>query len=464
LEKLPFVETSYHLNMKHIIIFTLALIAATSLWAQKDTTFIRVEQEDESLEKPVFTDKYDYFYGSQNPSVSLFKVHFIRNVQPNFTALNLAFEKKLTPAFSLQGNYGLGIHAATDYRRVVTVLPIPGSEDTTVFYDINTFLMQRVGLDARWYFNMNKRIKKGLNANNFNGNYIALSGIYSHSVTTLSGAKDRDLRNTNAELRFGIQRRLTRYLFMDVSYGIGGVQTYNETDNGNFEADNLNIYSAPRITIGFALAGPDIKQEEQKAYCDVFRCFREEDELFKINMTNLFFSRFSSDGFSSGIDIAREQRIGSGYFSWEAAISASGGANYASNPTVRLNSENWDAGWDMSLKHYYSKRKRIAAGKEANNLSGYFWGFMAGYRHEYLDEEAQLNKSEVQVTRYNRDYLRGGIFWGLQKRLFQNGFIELQLRLVHKVGTQADFINGKKVSADYDESEFLPLMRIGFAF
>jgi hypothetical protein len=89
---------------------------------------------------------------------------------------------------------------------------------------------------------------------------------------------------------------------------------------------------------------------------------------------------------------------------------------------------------------------------------------MAGYRHEYLDEEAQVRKSEIQFTRYDRDYLRGGIFWGLQKRLFQNGFIELQLRLMQNVGTQTDFINGKKILTDYAETDFLPQMRIGFAF
>jgi hypothetical protein len=455
---------THHLNMKYIIIFMLSFTVGIHLWAQKDTTFIRVEQTDESLDKPVFTDRYDYFYGTKNPSNSLFKVHFIRNTQPNFITLNLGFEKKLLPAFSVQGNYGLGIHTATDYRRVAGVITFPGSEDTTVVYGTNTSLMQRVGVDARWYFNLNKRIKKGWSADNFNGNYLALSGIYSHSVATLGGERDRDLRNANVELRFGIQRRLTRYLFLDLSYGIGGVQTYNETDAGSFEADKLNIYSAPRVTLGMGLAGPDTKQEEQKAYCDVFRCFREENKIFKINLARLFFSNFSSDGFNTGIDFAHEQRIGSGYFSWEAAISAGGGTNYASNPTARVNNEHWNAGLDFSVKHYYSKRKRIAAGKEANNLSGYFWGFLAGIRHEYLDEEIQLQKSAVQFERYDQDFLRGGIFWGLQKRLFQNGFIELQLRLMQRAGTQTDYVTGQKIAKDFTSTDFDTLLRIGFAF
>ncbi len=450
--------------MRQIIIFALCLFGAPGILAQKDTTFIRVEEADDSLEKPVFTDKYDYFYGSKNPALSLFKIHFVRNIQPEFVSLNFAFEKKLAPAFSLQGNYGLGIRTATDYRRVSAVIPFPGSMDTAVVYAQNSSLMQRLGIDARWYYNMNKRIKKGLSADNFNGNYIAISGIFSNSVSTLNGERDRDLRSTNVELRFGIQRRLTRYLFLDISYGLGGVQTFNETDGGAFEKDDLNFYSAPRVTMGIALAGPDVKQSEQKVYCDVFRCFREEDKIFKINLSNIFFSRFSTEGFNTGIDIAREQRIGDGYVSWEAALSATGGTSYASSPILRVNNENWDAGLDVSLKHYYSKRKRIAAGKESNNLSGYFFGLLTGYRHSYLDNEVQDSKSGIKFERYDRDFFRAGLFWGLQKRLFQNGFIELQLRLMQHAGTQTDFVNGNKVASSYNSTDFDTMLRIGFAF
>lgn len=448
--------------MKYPLVFALNLFAALHAHAQTDTTFYNVEQVTEDEPKPTFSDTYEYFYGSKLPVDNVFKVHFVRSDEPIYQTLNLGFEKKLFPSFSLQGNYGLGIVNETDYRRVAGVVTI--GNDTSVFYSSNVGLVQRASVDMRFYVNMKKRMNRGLSANNINGNYFALSGIFNNSVSNLSGARDRDFKSTAVEFRYGMQRRLLRYVFLDLSFGLGATKLYREGDDGKFKANKLKIYSIPRLTLGLAIASPNEKPEEKAAYCEVFRCFREENSMFKIDLARPFLSSFSSNGYSTGLDVAFEQRIGGNHLTWEGALAASSSKENGSNPISRIDRIRWSAGADASLKYYYSKKKRIAMGKEGKNLSGYYFGAFMGLRHDFSDDQSQYDRTKFEPVRYDRDYVQTGIFWGLQKRLFKNGFIELRFKVMQNEGLEKGQRNQNDYEERFKDPDFNILGRVGFAF
>ena len=124
------------------------------LWGQGGSDSLRYSQENGTLEKQRFIDQYDYVFMTKEPTKWMLKVGVTRI---NGTELSnvggtgiLGVEYKVTPSFSIGFNGGLATNIQFNAMRL----------------EGETF--------TRWYYNMNRRIKEGRNANNFSGNYIGL--------------------------------------------------------------------------------------------------------------------------------------------------------------------------------------------------------------------------------------------------------------------------------------------------
>jgi hypothetical protein len=79
-------------------------------------------------------------------------------------------------------------------------------------------------LAGRYYYNLNKRIRKGKSASNFSANYlsVALGTGYGRRGygTPFSGGQRGHAVRASAAVLYGLQRRLGRYGFVDLSAGI----------------------------------------------------------------------------------------------------------------------------------------------------------------------------------------------------------------------------------------------------
>jgi len=78
---------------------------------------------------------------------------------------------------------------------------------------------------ARYYYNLNKRIRKGKSASNFSANYLSLAlgtgvGRQGYSTPFTSGGPRGEALRASAALFYGLQRRLGRYGFFDLNVGL----------------------------------------------------------------------------------------------------------------------------------------------------------------------------------------------------------------------------------------------------
>lgn len=110
-----------------------------------------------------------------------------------------AVEQKLTPAFSIL------ISARSYYRRLAKTM-----DDANVSGEVA----------GRWYFTMNRRIRQGKSANNFSGQYLML-----HLIKPIWSSTTYDppvgLTHSWVGARLGIQRRLSRFGYLDANIGPG---------------------------------------------------------------------------------------------------------------------------------------------------------------------------------------------------------------------------------------------------
>jgi hypothetical protein len=81
-----------------------------------------------------------------------------------------------------------------------------------------------LNIGARYYYNINARIRKGKSANNFSANYL---GIYQQNML-LKENEDYHYQS-NLNFLYGIQRRLGKYGFVD--FGVGPVLQNSTTKN-----------------------------------------------------------------------------------------------------------------------------------------------------------------------------------------------------------------------------------------
>ncbi|AMJ67650.1 hypothetical protein [Hymenobacter sp. PAMC 26628] len=128
--------------------------------------------------------------------------------------LHLAYERKLSrPAFSVLGEVSPAI---THFRL--------GNSG-----DLRQALSVRAQVGARYYHNLERRLRQGRSAGNFSANYLALAvgaglGRNAHETPFyLFTAPRGGVAAFDAALLYGVQRRLGRSGFVDANVGVTGL-------------------------------------------------------------------------------------------------------------------------------------------------------------------------------------------------------------------------------------------------
>lgn len=153
--------------------------------------------------------------------------------------VHLSYEHKLSPAWSVMGE------VSPDFLRY---------RDAETRALRNGFAV-RSQVAGRYYYNLNKRIRKGKSASNFSANYLSVavgSGFGRHSDEThfYDFARDGQAVRMSLAAVYGLQRRLGRYGFVDFNMALPMALT---PDTGRETNSGVTIGLVLNLRIGLAL-------------------------------------------------------------------------------------------------------------------------------------------------------------------------------------------------------------------
>jgi hypothetical protein len=154
--------------------------------------------------------------------------------------------------------FGFSISLNPEYERKLGKSPfsINTSLDLAYSNGINGGFAVGGSVEPRYYYNLKKRIARGKSAHNLSGNYIALNiqGNYSNydyigyldTNALVVGAGTFFGSSFSIEPRFGIQRRLFKNGFLDISFSPIHIQksfmTFDERKMGTIVSSRLEPF------------------------------------------------------------------------------------------------------------------------------------------------------------------------------------------------------------------------------
>jgi hypothetical protein len=416
--------------MKSKLLIIILLCFFKTLTAQ-DTLQVTTEKSD--FTPPQYSTAYDDVFMNKKETKWLVKVdaldfmlHLYNNDALDLRSsgklphLSVEFERKIKQNMSL--NFGLH----TNRGFAVSTLKAPLS----------------LSVEPRYYFNMVNRIAAGKSGNNLNGTYLGLRT----DVLLLRASNPRAIEPVNYGfmLNYGIQKRVFNNWYMGYQVGVGAANTTYSTSRRILLGDNTILNNQQwqsqwesKFTVGLAFGG---NKREQANTCDLFRCFEEENSLWKFDIQNLiprsvkggFFNDRRS--FKMGLSAAYERKIGQSSWSintelrgsffneisFEEIVSPRTGKTFQTS----FQRKNLNIGLSVEPRYYYNQKKRIAQGKSANNLSGNYFAVETSLNYvNYLYPE--FGWWGPQNVVYN--YVRFAPKWGMQRRLFKNGFFDFSV-------------------------------------
>ena len=436
----------------HFLSMAFGVIAQLAFSQTTDTTFLSVTQENGSLERQHFMDQYDYVFGTKQPTKLLLKLDLVPVLGPLgafalddeplyyggilgeidfITKAELGLEWKAFPALSLSGS---------------VMAPTRGSA-----YFKGHYRGAGWRIEPRWYYKMPRHIRSGRSASNVSGNYI--SGAYQNYAQRDLDRKPSDaymhLRYQAISLRYGIQRRLFRYGFIDMSIG-AGYQWANYQSKDEYRTTDKKdhgLFLETRVAAGLALGSPRTPKSDV-ILCDVLRCFQEDRHLWKISLAKAL--RINQAGVFMNPKASYEQKLGSTPFSVETELEVflSTYPGYGDG----LNIRKYGAGINVQPRWYFLQKYRIAKGKSGNNLAGVFAGMMGGYRWKKEPGITTIFWNDPPNTFYLAPHL------GVQHRLFKNGFVNFKFGVLYDIGFSI------RNNWFPDPKSFLSELQMGFAF
>ncbi|MBL7825144.1 MAG: hypothetical protein JNJ57_00830 [Saprospiraceae bacterium] len=426
--------------MKYCI-FSIILFQSWFMEAQTtDTMFIQVEQETGKFQNEPKLDRYDEIFGYQKATLWCFKINVL-SALPNFSddpvlrnqpdffgwgspaetlpKVSLSGEIKLNPAISINGGGDFGLSSSGYFK---------GKRNTWGAH-----------FEPRWYFKMLRQVKNGSRANNISGNYMALEyRMLTSSDRPPETLLEKSINYTfqSATLRFGMQRRLLKFGFVDLSVGVGQYERVEETEL-NLDKETTkesNWLIEPRLSAGFAL-GPAKGAKNPTDWCSVLRCFEEQSHMMKVDFTQVF--KGTAEHFIMKPTVSYEQKLGHSSIALETELQfILEKTPYKTIPGISMN---------LQPKWYFLQKRRIAKGKSGNNLSGLFGGITLGATRQWETEATYALNDDLLY------YLAPHV--GAQLRLFKHGFVQ------YKFGV---FSQGTQITVE--PAGFYAELRAGFAF
>ena len=344
----------------------------------QDSTKIFFSQEIDTLAKQRFIDRYEHVFMTKTPTRHLVKLDYVSSMIRG-SGVSLGYEYKILPSFSLE----IRTYAQTARTHV-----------GLSFYTFQEPVqIQEMWFNAkgRWYFNMNKRMKTGLNANNFSGSYLALSAEQSIIVHNRWPHYGTSTRRTG--IQYGFQSRLLNYGHADFSIGIfhqlrndyqdGGIYG-NEYVRSNLELRTFKLATQASFGLGF---GSWARKKSITPLCDVLVCDEEINGQWKVAFPQI---NISTIGQWASSEVAYERRIAKSSFSTALSLGASlyniSRADYTNSrsyPAERMWDTSVSGSAELGLRYYYFQKRQKLRGNGGFNFSGLYSGIAATYGYSY---------------------------------------------------------------------------------
>lgn len=490
--------------MKKLFLLLFSLFClSNSVFAQSDSIHITHTEETGTLEKQQFIDRYDYVFMTKEPTKWMLKLYnndfnftqeffyrisYDNLVEKLFSRLELAAEYKINPAISLSigAKNGYQMQAYYDFNHTNAGFSPVGKQKILAFGEI------------RWYYQLPKRIRQNLSANNFSGNYIGIrfsSNINLHenelqTIRVLYGGGDQNKWNTDyflekfkqtTEVRYGIQRRFLKHGLIDfgINIGISSFEratqqlAFKNADNAIYGTGNpfervesitvttnpnrYEWYVSSNFRLGLTIG--DFKKRQKAPLCDVLQCFEDESSLVKLSWPSIQIGQTNQSALMS---FAYEHKIGKSAFSINNQINYAFRATKTQRPLTNgiirtRNYQNSNLALTSEVRYYILQAARIKRLNKGNNLSGLYLSTPVNIYLINNKDRTTDNNVSTYGGRYHNLFSDIGLKVGFQQKLFSKGYIDLGLS-----ANTAIFNSTQKVRPGY-EWNVRPNFGIGFA-
>lgn len=380
--------------MQKGVLFVLSLLVSLVAHAQ-DTVSVSYSEEADTLVKQRFIDRYENVFMTKVATRHMVKIGLSQYYQAiafplqddkilNNTSLQLGYEFKFLPAFSI---------ALAGHMPLLDLnIPLKG-------------LVQYTVMDAqlRWFVGMRRRIKKGLSANNFSGNYI---GVFYNVPGTV------DHYNPKIGLRLGIQRRFLNRGFMDFNFSV------------HKRVDKVECSTQAILGIAFG----DWKRINRAPLCDILFCDEQIRNQWKVRLPEITVGYYLNR-LKAGV--AFEQKLSDWPLSLNFQLDAA-----MNNGFNLIRVKNNIYGYETDYKNVYSREKIVSfsiqpryyaftkaqqlKGRSRNGLSGLY----AGVNTEYYYYKGSHGHAVYDNLRSEDSIINAGPLIGFQLRLFNHGYFD----------------------------------------
>ena len=371
--------------------------------------------QDSAFTAPQYSSVYDDVFMNKKETKWLFKFDWM-GLATSPQVLN--FEHKLSQNLSV--NYSLGVvrsnSSAGDYSYNAVL-------EKRYYSDIKYV----IGVQPRWYF----KDKNSKSVSNLNGNYVGLNALYS-----LDNASESRI-NWGLIASYGIQRRVFNLWYIDWQFGLG-MDKFQFIEYSGRRNDDTHYWLHNKFTLGLAFGGG---KKSATNRCDLFSCFEEEKSLWKLDIRSIF-QNYPGGGFGIAANPEYERKIGKSSFSINTGLGLSYFNSYFAS--------GYNANLTVEPRYYYNMKKRVATGKSANNLSGNYFSLNtnSSYSNELYavpilgisDSTSYFSSTRVRASVYTIEPR-----WGIQRRLFKNGFLDLSFAPFH---LQKSFFNVEEIKVN----------------
>ncbi|TLV01529.1 hypothetical protein [Dyadobacter luticola] len=380
------------------LLIVLLFLSVASAYGQDGTHITFSEEQDTSAVSQRFIDQYEAVFMTKIPTRHMFKYGsaispvngiFLRPGRIGVLTAEAGYEFKVTPAFSLGANFNI-------------TNKTPGNPQSLNTYAAN--------VQARWYFDMNKRIRAGKNANNFSGNFLAFS--WNNSVR--QATEVLSLRSVG--LLFGVQRRLFNDGRIEFTVGLDYQKYQNNyflNEPGLALQEVKDVALSTHISLGGAFG--DWKRTSNPPFCEILRCDEELNQQWKIQWPGIY---LSSKIKKANLAFGYERKIEESPLSVNVQVNVDYRNNHLLPTTVYPTFKDRVSQVQPSLeiRYYFLQKYMARRGLGGNNLSGIYVGPLAEYIN--FDSELGLEKAFFK-------HLGAGAVLGFQKTLFRRVYFDI---------------------------------------
>jgi hypothetical protein len=406
------------------------------IWGQGGGDSLRYSQETGTLEKQRFIDRYDYVFMTKEPTKGLFKIYLHSSAIPKLGLRGPSQE--ITDGLPYRVFYSLG------YEHKITHTISIDLNVTGGYYTHSVWGNHFGTIELRWFYDMKSRMRKELQVSNLSGSYVGLrygkmlnlsdNRLLKIAELPFYGNRSGDFYQANHfVLKWGSQKRFFQRGFADFSLNFGLTDYHSSRiTNSTFFPNSFRewvLFTDTKVGLGFETF--KTKKTRIKAnLCDVWRCFEEQKHLWKVNLTSPII--ISNNHLFLSLPIEFEQKIRQSSWSLNTGLTTNfGQANRSYIGTYGTAYKAFYTQVHIQPRYYYNLKKRIRKGLSANNLSGNYFTIIGNQSFNFLDLSHKPSNPSYRQKGWNNQR-SFAVAWGLQRRLFNKGFLDLHLGAAYK--------------------------------